>query len=79
VAIPVVSGFKAYGFTTDGAVAALHNLTGFHATQQKMDWTKAGTMAVILLAESTIGRKLANRTGLNRMVRKATGNMVQVF
>ena len=77
---PVYDAVHEKGFTAPAANTALYNMTGFDARSGRLlDASKGITMAIVLMAESTIGRKIANKTGVNRMLRKATGNMLQLF
>ena len=78
--IPIYQAFETGGLTLDSANVALYNITGFSSTTQRWIEPKKGlTMAIILLAESTIGRKLANRTGANKMLKKMTAGYLQLF
>ena len=79
VAYPLVAAYKETGLTSNFPNVAIYNLTGFSAAQGKMiDPAKPVAIALALLAASTIGAKLANKTGANRMMKKLTGGMVKL-
>ena len=78
IGVPVVKPLYEGGLNVTSANQALWNVTGMDAVQGK--WTKpmnGVAMAVILLAESTIGAKIANRSGANRILKKMTGGMLK--
>ena len=80
IALPIVQGFQAGGLTTHGVDLAMYNLTGFSPVQGKMlDWRKGAYTAATLLVMGTVGRKIANRTGVNRLLKKASMGYVQLF
>ena len=73
LAIPIWKAVNEQGFTVAGVDHAVYNLTGFSVAQGAMlDWKKGAMMAVVLLAESTIGRKIATKTGANRLMKKVS-------
>jgi len=81
--MPVIKAYEdAGGFNKFFLSGAVYDLTGISIRKEANlpnDYTKGITNAVILLAESTIGRKIANKVGVNKMLRKATGNMFQLM
>ena len=77
---PIYTAFEQKGLTAAAANTALYNISGFDASTGRMlDYNKGILMAVVLIAESTIGRKVANKTGANRMVKKLSGGYLQLF
>jgi len=79
IGVPLVTPLLG-GVNVTNANQALWNLTGIDAVQHKWTQPMNGVrMGVMLVLASTVGRKVANRVGVNRMIRKASGNLVQLF
>jgi hypothetical protein len=78
IGYPVVSRFMSQGLTKDAAVGSLFDLTGYDASQNKFtDATRGLKLGVGLLIVSTLGAKIANRSGANRLLRKMSANMLK--
>jgi hypothetical protein len=80
---PTLNAVKSTGFSETTLRDAIYNTTGISLLAGNggppHDFKKGLTMAVIVIGESTIGKKLANKSGVNRLIRKATGNMFQLM
>jgi len=79
VAIPIVKGFQSGGLGVQGLDQAAFNLVGYSVNENRfVDYRKPIMLGVTLLALSTIGSKLANRSGANRIMKKLTAGMVKL-
>ena len=80
IALPIYQGFHDNGLTIAGLDHAMYNLTGYSPAQNKMlDWQKGGYTALYLLIMSTLGAKIANKTGANRLLKKASMGYIKLF
>jgi len=70
---PTVQAVRNSGFTEGALREAIYNTTGVSVLAGQggppHDPKKGIVMGVILLAESTIGRKVANKVGANKLIR----------
>jgi len=76
---PVLAAFKQHGMTVAALDQAAFNVTGFTPSTGKWNDPNRGIYnAIVLIALSTIGAKIANRSGANRLIKKATGNIIRL-
>ena len=80
LALPTVKAVEEHGFSRQAAINAVYQTIGISLDPAtKSDYSKGATTAIVLLVESTIGRKIANKTGANRLVKKATGGLLSIM
>lgn len=79
IAMPIVKGFRMGGLTEAGVDQAMYQLTGFSPAQGKLLDYHGVYTALGLIVMSTIGAKVANRTGVNRLLKKASGGYIKLF
>lgn len=73
---PIVNAFRTRGLNETGLKYAIYDTTGYDVSVNKWSDPKKGVaMAIGLIALATIGKQVANRTGANRLVKKATGGI----
>jgi hypothetical protein len=79
IAMPIVKGFRMGGLSEAGVDQAMYQLTGFSPSQNKLlDYHGLYTAAGLIIM-STIGAKVANKTGVNRLLKKASGGYIKLF
>ena len=80
IGYPILQGFKTGGLTIAGAENAMYRLTGYSGTAGKWASPMTGvTNGVILLLMGTVGKKVANRVGANRLLKKISAGYLQLF
>jgi hypothetical protein len=80
IAFPIVNGFRVGGLNEVGAALAIKGVSGIdiHAPSSS-DWKKGAMMALVLIGETKIGGKVANMTGVNKLMKKATGGYFKLM
>ena len=79
IGYPIYQAYKQHGLTVAMLDQGVYNLTGFTPSTGKLgDPQKAVAMGVGLLVVSTLGAKIANRTGANRLIKKFSAGMVKL-
>ena len=78
VGYPVVNRFASRGFSKDAVVGSVFDLTGYDATQNKFtDYMRGVKLGVGLVLVSTIGGKIANKSGANKLLKKVSGGYLK--
>jgi len=77
---PALTAYRSTGFSADLPANLVYQLTGFDIKTGKwVDPPKGVAIAVALMATSTIGRKIASKTGANKLMKNITGGMVRLM
>ena len=81
LATPVLKSWQIHQKVNAGFFnTSLYLMTGYDANGvEKFNAKNAIAVGGGLLLASTVGRKIANRTGANRLLRKATGGLIQLM
>jgi hypothetical protein len=69
VAVPLYNAYKEKGLTTALPENYIWQQTGWSIDSNRMDWYKTKDV-VILAGVGFVGHKVANKIGLNRMIKK---------
>ena len=78
IGVPMVTPLLG-GINLANVNQGLWNVTGIDAVQGKVtDPMRGIKMGAALIILSTVGGKIANRSGANRLVKKATGGMLKI-
>lgn len=78
-AVPIWESYEKYGFTKYTLSSSMRKITGYNPLDGSMNYETGIKNALVLLAMSTLGRKVANRTGANKFVKKITMGYLQLF
>jgi uncharacterized membrane protein YfcA len=79
IGYPIYEAYKAHGLSADLPAGAVIRLTGYNVHTNKLENPSTAVgMGIGLLLVSTIGAKIANRTGANRMLKKISGGMLKL-
>ena len=79
IGYPIYQAYQTRGMTVGALDQGVFNLTGFTPSTGKWNEPQRGiAMGVGLLLVSTLGAKLANRTGANRLIKKFSAGMVKL-
>ena len=80
LAYPALTAYNSVGISKELPANLAYQFTGIDVKTGKwVDPMKGVGLALVLVGTSTIGKKVANRVGANRMMRKLTGNLVQLM
>ena len=81
LALPVVTAFKNNNYNiTNGTVDSVYSLTGYSLTEKKwVEPNKAIGLGVALFVMSTVGSKIANRVGANKLLKKVSGGYIKLM
>jgi uncharacterized membrane protein YfcA len=79
IAYPVYDAYKAHGISGDLPGGIVIRLTGYNVHTNKLESPQtAVAMGLGLLIMSTLGAKIANRTGANRFLKKFSAGMLKL-
>jgi hypothetical protein len=79
IGYPIYQAYQTRGLTVGALDQGVFNLTGFTPSTGKWNDPQRGiAMGFGLLLVSTLGAKIANRTGANRLIKKFSAGMVKL-
>ncbi len=76
---PAYESYKYAGFTKALPETLVQSYTGYHPVAKTFNINTPIYLGGALLLSATVGRKLANKVGLNRIVRKVSMGMLTAF